>query len=289
MKSKWLLLILIVLFSCQSPPEEIIFTDKLFSLLPPSLTGINFQNNLTENYEYNHMVNEMFITGAGVAVGDINNDGLPDLFFTGNQVQDRLYLNKGGMQFKDITDEAGILQETIWSSGVTFGDVNKDGNLDIYVCKFDYQQGKFGKNLLYINNGDLTFSEKASAYGLDSKGFSIQASFFDFDNDGLMDLYLINQPPSSGYTIGHQIPKSELTGFKSLSNEIYKNMGDGTFRDVTDTSGIRYIAKGLSASVGDFNNNGWPDVYLANDYEKPDRLYINYEEVNLEPVIVDYD
>ena len=145
----------LLLLSFQSCQEKISNTDKLFSLVPTSITGIKFQNSLTENYQYNHMVNEMFITGAGVAVGDINNDGLPDLFFTGNQVQDRLYLNIGGLRFKDVTEEAGFLQETIWSSGVTFGDVNNDGYLDIYVCKFDYQQGKFGKNLLYINNGRI--------------------------------------------------------------------------------------------------------------------------------------
>lgn len=283
----------LLLLSFQSCQEKISNTDRLFSLVPTSITGIKFQNSLTENYQYNHMVNEMFITGAGVAVGDINNDGLPDLFFTGNQVQDRLYLNIGGLRFKDVTEEAGILQETIWSSGVTFGDVNNDGYLDIYVCKFDYQQGKFGKNLLYINNGPaslrqlaggprgVTFSEQASAYSLDSEGFSIQASFFDFNKDGLMDLYLVNQPPSSGYSIGHQIPKSELTGFKSLSSELFRNMGDTdgsgqvTFQNVTDTSGISYVAKGLSASVGDFNNDTWPDVYVANDYEKPDRYYVN--------------
>ena len=287
------LVIALLLISCQSCSDKISDTDKLFSLVPTSITRVKFQNSLTENYHFNHMVNEMFITGAGVAVGDVNNDGLPDLFFTGNQVQDRLYLNIGGLQFEDITEEAGIIQETIWSSGVTFGDVNNDGYLDIYVCKFDYQQGKFGKNLLYINNGPashrqlaggtrgVTFLEQASAYGLDSEGFSIQASFFDFNKDGLMDLYLVNQPPSSGYVIGHQIPKSELTGFKSLSSELFMNMGDAdgsgqvTFQNVTDTSGISYVAKGLSASVGDFDNDGWPDVYVANDYEKPDRFYVN--------------
>ncbi len=263
------------LISCQSPPEEIIDTGKLFSFVPASYSGVTFQNSLTENYQYNHMVNEMFITGAGVAVGDINNDSLPDLFFTGNQVQDRLYLNQGGFRFKDITAEAGILEEVIWSSGATFGDVNGDGNMDIYVCKFDYLQGKFARNLLYVNSGDLTFSEQASVYGLDSEGFSIQSSFLDYNNDGLIDLFLVNQLPSSGYTIGHQIPKAELDDFQSLSSQLFRNMGDGTFFDVTDSAGIRYVAKGLSASVGDFNNDGRPDVYQANDYERPDRYYLN--------------
>ena len=278
MKSKWPVLFLGFLFSCQSPPEEIISTDKLFSLLPPSRTGIYFQNNLTESTWRNHLVDENFTSGAGVGVGDINNDGLPDLYFTGNQVFDRLYLNKGDMRFEDITEAAGILQEESWSNGVTLGDVNNDGYLDIYICKFDIRDGEFTKNLLYINNGDLTFTEKAAEYGVAYWGLSKQASFIDYDLDGFLDLYVIVQPPTLEYLVGHQLPLQSVPKLSYHTDRLFKNMGNGTFRDVTKLSGPEVgilPAKGLSTSIGDYNNDGWPDIYVANDYEKPDELFMN--------------
>ena len=280
MKSKWLTLV--VLCACQPTAEKINSSSALFSLLPPSRTGIHFKNLVTETPSKNHIVNESFISGAGIGVGDINNDGLPDLFFTGNQVQDRLYLNQGGMLFEDITDEAGILTEKVWSTGVTMGDVNNDGYLDIYVCKYDFREGEFGKNLLYINNGDLTFAEMASEYGLNHWGLSIQATFFDFDKDGHLDLYLVNQPNTMGFTVAHGIPVSALPKVEQHTDRMFKNMGNGKFRDVTDSCGIRNLAYGLAASVGDFNNDQLPDIYVANDYEEPDHLYINQGDGNFE-------
>ncbi|MGI9542717.1 MAG: VCBS repeat-containing protein [Cyclobacteriaceae bacterium] len=264
----------IMLLSCQPPQDEIPNADKLFTLLPPTLTGIDFKNPIEENEKENHLINDMLISGAGVAVGDINNDGLADLFFTGNQVQDRLYLNKGKLKFEDITDEAGILPDNIWSSGVTFGDVNADGYQDIYVTKYTFGESQLSENLLYINNGDLTFTERAAEWGLADRGFSVQATFLDFDMDGFLDLYLINQPPSLGNRQGNKISLSRL---KSLhyTDKMYRNNGNGTYDDVTAWCGINNLAFGLSATVGDFNNDLLPDMYVANDYEKPDHLYIN--------------
>ena len=188
------------------------------------------------------------------------------------------------MRFEDISDEAGISPQNIWSSGVTFGDVNGDGYLDIYVCKYVFGEDQLGQNLLYINNGDLTFTELAKEYGLADRGFSVQATFFDFDMDGLLDLYLINQPPSLGNRKGNKIT---LTRLRSLAytDKIYKNMGDGNFYNVTSWCGVNNLAFGLAATVGDLNNDGLPDIYVANDYEKPDHLYINQGMGQFEDVI----
>ena len=248
--------------------------EKLFTLLNHNETGVDFKNPVKEDRKNNHLTNDMLISGAGVAVGDINQDGLPDLFFTGNQVQDRLYLNKGNMKFEDITRKAGIKKESIWSSGATMADVDQDGDLDIYVCKYVYGKEQQSENLLYINQGDLTFAEKAREFGLADRGFAVQATFFDFDMDGLLDLYLVNQPPSTGNRRGNKIT---LTRFKSLlyTDKIFKNTGDGHFYDVTDWTETRNLSFGLSATMGDFNNDGLPDLYVANDYEKPDYLYMN--------------
>jgi hypothetical protein len=247
-----------LLISCQPAPNESSDTDKLFTLLSPDV----------------HLVNDMLISGAGVAVGDINNDGLSDLFFTGNQVQDRLYLNKGNLKFEDITDQAGILPENVWSSGATFGDVNNDGFIDIYVSKYTFGESQLGDNLLYINNGDLTFSEKAAEWGLADRGYSVQATFFDFDMDGYLDLYLLNQPPSKGNRKGNKITLSRIKSIY-FTDKIYRNNGDGKFYDATDWAGVNNLAMGLSATVGDLNNDLLPDIYVANDYERPDHLYIN--------------
>lgn len=279
MKSKLIqaLLFVVILYAC-SPhstsedyqPEK----EKLFTLLAPKQTGVKFQNPVKEDRKSNHLINDMLISGAGVTVGDINNDGLPDLFFTGNQVQDRLYLNKGKLRFEDITEKAGILAEKIWSSGATMADVNGDGHLDIYVCKYVFGKEQLSENLLYINNGDLTFTEKAKEYRLADRGFAVQATFFDFDLDGLLDLYLVNQPPSTGNRRGNKITLSRLRS-RLYTDKILKNNGDGTFFDATNWCGVENLAFGLSATVADFDNNNMPDIYVANDYEKPDHLYLN--------------
>ena len=275
----WFVLILsfILTQSCQKSQEDYeteTNTDKLFTLLSPESTGVDFQNPVKETKSQNHLTNDMLISGAGVTIADINNDDLPDIYFTGNQVTDKLFLNLGGLKFKDITKSAGIKLDKIWSSGATFADVNHDGFADLYVCKYVQEKSQLGKNLLYINNGDLTFTEKAAEYGLADRGFSVHATFFDFDMDGYLDVYLINQPPSLGNRKGNKIT---LTRIKSLlyTDKIYKNVNGESFFDATNWAGVQNLAFGLSATVGDFNNDLMPDIYVANDYEKPDHLYIN--------------
>jgi len=179
---------LAVSFSCkQSSPGN-----HLFTLLSGKQTGIKFSNDLTYTEEFNPYTFRNFFNGGGVAIGDINNDGLPDIFFCSNQRSNKLFLNKGGFKFEDITEKAGVTSDGIWSTGVTMADINGDGWLDIYVCKSGDIKGKNRSNALYINNGNLTFSEKAQEYGLDNKGLSTHAAFFDFDNDGDLDCYLLN-------------------------------------------------------------------------------------------------
>ncbi|MDO6819136.1 VCBS repeat-containing protein [Zobellia sp. 1_MG-2023] len=276
---KWSLRLVCVLFvlsaSCNKSIEKPIDNaTTLFTLVTSENSGIDFANTLTETAEENHLLNENFVTGAGVAIGDINNDGLPDIYFAGNQVHDRLYLNRGNMEFEDITEKAGILKTNSWSTGVTFADVNSDGFQDIYVCKNEQKNRDKSTNLLYINSGNGTFKEMAEHYGVDDKGFSTQASFLDYDKNGLIDLYVINQPPGYG---NRQGGKKRKTGTNPMySDKLYRNLGpDIGFIEVSPMSKTENLAFGLSVAVGDLNNDGWQDMYVANDYNEPDFYYVN--------------
>lgn len=245
---------------------------QLYNQLPSSATGIDFNNNIQETLKLNYLRYDGLYMGAGVGIGDINNDGLPDVYFTGNMVADRLYLNKGNMKFEDITKSAGIVDDpNDWSTGVSMADVNNDGHLDIYVCKFLLEDNAARQNHLYINNGDLTFTEKAVEYGLNDAGFGIQANFFDYDKDGFIDVYVANQPPT---------PTEMKRSLKNQRNyaytdRLYRNNGNNTFSDVTGPSGITNYSFSLSAIVRDMNRDGWPDIYVACDYEEPDIFYQN--------------
>ncbi len=245
---------------------------KLFTLLSPDQTGITFNNTITYNKDLNIFIYEDFHSGAGVGIGDINNDGLPDIYFAGNQVRDRLYLNQGKMKFKDITESAGILRKGGWSTGVNIVDINGDGYKDIFVCKSLYDdKPALRRNELYINNWNLTFTESAHKYHLDDTLRTMQTNFFDYDKDGDLDLFIINQPPNPGLF-------SPMQGKNYLSPDItykfYKNNGN-YFEDITSAAGLENVGYGLSSVVADFNNDGWPDLFVANDYEGPDFLYIN--------------
>ncbi|WP_235294562.1 VCBS repeat-containing protein [Portibacter lacus] len=250
--------------------------EKLFTSIPSSHSGITFSNPVIQTRENNHMINVEFISGAGVAIGDINGDGLPDIFLTGNQVRDRLYLNQGDLKFKDISDKAGIVNNKIWSSGATLVDIDRDGDLDIYVCRNVYLEDEKSANQLYINNGDLTFTDQASEFGLADRGFSMQAIFFDYNKDKLLDMYLVNQPPSIPGQ-GGELNKS-MGANPLFSDKLYKNTGNNKFVDVSDEAGVRNFAFGLSVSVGDLNQDSWPDLYVANDFDVPDHLYINQKD-----------
>ncbi|WP_117880554.1 VCBS repeat-containing protein [Aureibaculum luteum] len=250
--------------------------NTLFSLVSSNDSNLTFENTITQTRENNHMINSQFISGGGVAVGDINNDGLDDIYFTGNQVRDKLFLNKGNLKFEDISDKAGITKDNNWSTGVTFVDIDNDGDKDIYVCRFTYLENEKSQNQLYINNGDQTFAEKASSFGLDDKGFSMQSTFFDFDNDGLLDVYVINQPPSIP-NIGDKMSLEQFPDI-AFSDRLYKNLGNGKFEDYTEKSNLRNFAFGLSATTGDFNNDGWQDIYVSNDFDVADHVYINQKD-----------
>jgi hypothetical protein len=248
---------------------------KIFNKLEPKQTGITFSNKLTETDSLNYFNYAYMYMGGGVAAGDINNDGLIDLFFTGNMVPNRLYLNKGNLKFEDISKQAGMLSGNRWFTGVTMADVNNDGYLDIY-CSVG---GKFKpkENLLYINNTDNTFTESAEKYGIADIGNSIQATFFDYDLDGDLDLYVANYPPTSFnapnnfYQLKMRIPKD------IESDKLYRNDG-GKFTNVTKKAGLWTYGLANSATVGDINNDGWPDIYISNDFSMPDYLYINNKD-----------
>ncbi|TVZ13989.1 VCBS repeat-containing protein [Maribacter sp. MAR_2009_72] len=245
---------------------------KIFSMLTTSQTGIDFSNTLTENDSLNYFTYSYLYMGGGVSTGDINNDGLLDLYFTGNQVSNRLYLNKGNLQFEDITDKAGVAGDDRWYTGVTMADVNGDGYLDIY-CSVG---GKFGpkENQLFINNTDGTFTEKATEYGVADIGNSVQATFFDYDKDGDIDMYVANYPPTNfkSPTFYYTFKMNNLEDTES--DHLYRNDG-GSFTDVTETAGLKNFGLTLSATVGDINNDGWPDVYVSNDFNSPDFMYLN--------------
>ncbi|RXG12009.1 VCBS repeat-containing protein [Leeuwenhoekiella aestuarii] len=255
---------------------------KIFESLNADGRGISFTNTLTENDSLNYFTYNYIYMGGGVAAGDINNDGLIDLYFTGNQVQNKLYLNKGDLQFEDITLPAGVGGDERWYTGVTMADVNGDGYLDIY-CSVS---GKFEPhiNQLFINNGDNTFTEKASEYGLADAGHSIQATFFDYDKDGDLDMYQANYPPTK-FSSPTWVYKQYMRDPTDLQTDhLYENTGDG-FVDVTDKAGLRSYNLSLSATIGDLNNDSWPDVYVSSDFNSPDLMYINNGDGSFKEVI----
>jgi enediyne biosynthesis protein E4 len=248
---------------------------KIFSKLESSKTGIQFINTLTESDTLNYFTYGYLYMGGGVSVGDINNDGLVDIYFTGNQVKNRLYLNKGNLKFEDITDKANVGGDNRWYTGVTMADVNNDGLLDIY-CSVSGQSGS-KENQLFINNGDLTFTEKASEYGLADRGSSVQSTFFDYDNDGDLDVYVANYPAMPFNTLV-EIYKYLSINVKDIdSDHLYRN-DNGKFVDVTNEAGVKAYGLTLSATVSDVNNDGWDDIYVSNDFSTPDYFYINNQD-----------
>lgn len=268
--------VFVFLISCNNETKESGVKDTLFTMVSKDKSGLHFQNTVMQSKENNHMINSAYISGGGVAVGDINGDGYQDVFFTGNQVRDRLFMNTGNLKFKDISDKAGIGTDENWSTGVTIADIDNDGDQDIYVCRFTYLENEKSANLLYINNGDASFTEEAESFGLADKGFSIQSTFFDFDNDGLLDVYIVNQPPSIP-NIGNKLKYEQFSDIL-FSDRLYRNLGNGKFEDYSIRANVRNFGFGLSASIGDFNNDGWQDIYVTNDFDVPDHMYINKKD-----------
>jgi hypothetical protein len=250
------------------------------SLLPSSETGIDFKNTIVETVERNLGRYDYFFNGSGLAIADFNNDGLQDVFFCGNDTDNRLYLNQGDWKFKDASSTAGFDSKNKWSTGATAVDINEDGWMDIYVCNSGpYNAASSLANQLYVNNGDGTFTEKAAEYGIDNVARSTQAAFFDMDQDGDLDLFVMNhslrniEPNAAIWhqTFGARDPETN----KREINTLYRNEGNGSFTDVTQQAGVSKVGFGLGLSISDFDKNGYLDIFVANDYFVPDFLYMN--------------
>ena len=252
--------------------------DTLFTKLSATKSGISFSNDIHDGDSSNSFINEFGYMGGGVGVGDFNNDGFKDIFFTGNQVSCRLYINKGSNKFEDITEKAGI-STGVWCTGVSIVDINNDGYDDIYVCVFGKDLLHPAQNLLFINQHDLTFKEEAAEYGLADMGNSTQAVFFDYDKDGDLDMYLVNYLLSSRNA--NTIFPRDRSGRSPANDKMYRNGGNEAgnnhpvFHDVTLQANIKEDGYGLGVTVSDFNNDGWPDIYVANDFLTNDELWLN--------------
>ncbi|MDN5216738.1 VCBS repeat-containing protein [Fulvivirgaceae bacterium BMA12] len=265
---------LLILASCTQESE-----DKLFTLLSPNATNINFSNPIKESKDFNVLQYGYLYNGGGVAIGDINNDQLPDIYFSGNLVSNKLYLNQGNFKFRDITEEAGVSADDAWNTGVTMADVNGDGHLDIYVCRSADTRPEARRNLLFINQGDLTFKESARDYGIDDPAYSTQGAFFDYDKDGDLDLYLMNHSTQK-YAGFNQITASmKRRQNPNFADKLYRN-DEGKFTNVAQEAGIvdNVLGFGLGIGISDINRDGWQDIYISNDYNEQDYLYINNQD-----------
>ena len=264
----------VLLTGCFSSEKETAKEITLFKKIAPESSGIHFVNHIKERLEYFENFSYAY-NGGGVAIGDINNDGLQDIFFTGNEVGNRLYLNLGNLKFKDISKQANIIGLNGWNTGVSMVDINADGLLDIYVCRggwHDTDQSR--KNLLFINQGNNSFTEMAETYGLDDHGYSTQASFFDFDNDNDLDVYLVNRPNKFMMSIS-EILKNKEHPQDNHRDKLYRN-DNGIFIEVGKEMGItNNFGYGLGVVTADVNKDGFTDIYVANDFDEHDYYYVN--------------
>lgn len=269
----------------ENAPEQ--NTNTLFKLLPGDSTGIQFVNAIENQKDFNIFRYRNFYNGGGVAIGDINNDGLSDIYLTANMGENKLYLNKGNFKFEDISQSAGVIGNKPWSTGVVMADVNADGLLDIYVSNAGNLEGNNHDNDLYINNGDLTFTEKAAQYNLAKSGFSTHASFFDYDKDGDLDVYILNNSNIPVSSLGYAEQRNKRAQDWENVPDIFRGVGDllmrndgGTFTDVSEEAGIygSLIGFGLGVMVTDINHDLYPDIYVSNDFYERDYLYINNQD-----------
>ena len=290
-KLNLLLALCVVISSCGSDSENSTNITKskeiLFTLLNSEDTGIDFINEVKNRKDFNIFKYRNFYNGGGVAIGDINNDNLPDVYLTANMGDNKLYLNKGNFQFEDISETAGVIGNKPWSTGVVMVDINQDGLLDIYVCNAGMMEGNNHDNDLYINNGDLTFTEQAEKYNLAKSGFTIHASFFDYDKDGDLDAYILNNSNIPVSSLGYAEQREKRAEDWENVPEIFRGLGDmllrndnGKFVDVSEESGIygSLIGFGLGVLVSDVNNDLYPDIYITNDFYERDYLYLNNQD-----------
>lgn len=245
----------------------------LFTYLSPDESGINFVNKVNEKDSINVLNFLNYYNGSGVAMGDIDNDGLIDVFLTANTSGCKLFRNKGNFQFEDITDKAGI-KTPGWSTGAVMGDVNNDGFMDIYLCRSGVWENSVTNNLLFINNQDGTFTESGKEYGVDDANLSNASALFDMDNDGDLDLYVLNFPNRFDMYLDNQI-LNNTRAEESSTHRMYENLGNGKFKEITKPAGMFSFGFGLSATPGDFNRDGLMDLYVCNDFMSADFLYIN--------------
>ena len=261
----------------QAENHEYKYSGPLFQELNPLETGIMFKNTILENEIYNNYGYGNLYNGAGVACGDLDNDGLPELIFTSTVGESKLYHNKGNMQFADVSFSAGITFRGGYNSGISMFDFNADGLLDIYICRSGLFSKELRQNLLYINMGGMKFEEKATEFGLNDHSYSLQSYYLDYDKDGDLDLYLVNHRVDFENS-NVAMTKNRFKDDVFDSDRLYRNNGNNSFTDVTKKAGLMNFAFGLSASIGDFNNDSWPDVYVANDFLEADYLYINNQD-----------
>ena len=277
MKQLFFFIIVLFIWSCKSSKKDT--QNLLFDTIDPSVSGVNFSNNLTETEQWNVVQYLYFYNGGGVSVGDVNNDSLPDIYFTSNQGSNKLYINKGGFKFEDVTDKAGVADAPTsdglqWKTGTTMADVNGDGLLDIYVCHVSTYKGLVGKNKLFINNGNGTFTDQAERLGLDMNGLCTQAAFFDYDGDGDLDCYLMRHSIHSSRS--YRPVSARMEDDLLAGDRLLKNYG-GRFADVSKEAGIHdgSVGYGLGLAIGDLNGDGAPDIYVGNDFHDNDYLYYN--------------
>ena len=273
-------LMALVVMACY-PEDEM---QKRFTLLGEDKTSIGFSNTITATDSLNILNYIYFYNGGGVGIGDINNDGLEDVFFAGNQAKSRLYLNQGDLKFKDITTAAGLMTDR-WCTGVSLVDINTDGYLDIYISVAGSPYSEQRANLLFINHGNQTFTEQARSYGIADTAYTTQSAFFDYDRDGDLDLYLLNHA-NERESLNTPLPR-KVDGEAANTDKLYRNNGDGTFSDVSVEAGIVFEGYGLGVSISDIDLDGWQDLYISNDFISNDLLYLNNRDGTFNNVIAD--